>query len=228
MKAQRARRLNDHGLTHASLCSLAVTWLKRANSAGGPNCTVAVSEVAGGWGGEIPDAIGFTLAHDGTASTVIEAKVSRSDFLADKKKPHRQAGGMGSWRYFMAPAGLIKPEELPEGWGLIDVTPGGICRVVAGAMKAARKLGYQELRDQQAAWRWEDCNRERETWLLITLLARVGDVEKANQDRRELFRMNKSLHEALEQERERSKALRRELALYQREERMKAPPRKRA
>lgn len=103
--------------THAALCDVAVKWLKRAHSAGGPGCLVAVSEVAGGWTGEIPDAIGFNLSHWETGATVIEVKVSRSDFLSDRKKPHRQAGGMGRWRYYMAPVGLIAVSELPAGWG---------------------------------------------------------------------------------------------------------------
>ena len=50
-------------------------------------------------------------------------KVSHSDFLADKKKwwrtqakPELQAGNL---RWYLCPEGIIKPEELPEGWGLL-------------------------------------------------------------------------------------------------------------
>jgi len=53
---------------------------------------------------------------------MIECKVSRSDFFADAKKPQRLAGtGIGERRYFMTPVGLVKPSELPEEWGLIEI-----------------------------------------------------------------------------------------------------------
>lgn len=52
----------------------------------------------------------------------IEVKVSRSDFLKDKSKPHRKPGAcsMGHFRFYCCPAGVIKPEDLPEGWGLLE------------------------------------------------------------------------------------------------------------
>lgn len=60
-------------------------------------------------------------------SVLIEAKVSRSDFLADRRKPFRQTPeyGMGSQRFYICPKGMIKKEELPDGWGLIYVYPDG-------------------------------------------------------------------------------------------------------
>jgi len=70
---------------------------------------------------ELPDVIAF----NGRYSTVIECKVSRGDFLKDKHKPFRinQNSGMGDYRFYCAPKGLIKPEELPRGWGLIEILP---------------------------------------------------------------------------------------------------------
>jgi len=67
--------------------------------------------------GELPDAIGFRNG----VSCLIEAKVSRADFLADKKKHFRKSPefGMGDWRFYICPPSLIKVEELPEGWGLL-------------------------------------------------------------------------------------------------------------
>jgi hypothetical protein len=73
---------------------------------------------------EIPDVIGF----DSWQSIMIEVKVSRSDFLADKKKAHR-AKGMGNWRFYCCPQGLIKVDELPEKWGLIYVNEKGKVRI---------------------------------------------------------------------------------------------------
>lgn len=67
---------------------------------------------------EVVDAIGIRSS----CSIVIESKVSRSDFFADKKKPKRQPGAkaLGTYRFYVCLVGLIKPEEvLPLGWGLI-------------------------------------------------------------------------------------------------------------
>lgn len=67
--------------------------------------------------GEQPDAIGFRNG----VSCLVECKVSRSDFLADKKKHFRlnPESGMGDWRFFLCPKDMIHPDELPEGWGLL-------------------------------------------------------------------------------------------------------------
>lgn len=78
------------------------------------------------WNAELPDVIAFN--RDG--STVIECKVSRGDFLRDKKKPFRMnpSSGMGDRRYYCCPKGLIKPEELPDTWGLLYIYPDGKVR----------------------------------------------------------------------------------------------------
>src|SRR5690606_30712771 len=119
-------------MTHADLCALALKWLKRPRSAGGAGCAVAVSECRTGWSGEIPDAIGFRCAEPDPGSVVVEVKVSRPDFLADSKKPHRTSGGVGDWRYYMAPQGIISAVDLPKGWGLLEVNSRGHVKVVAG------------------------------------------------------------------------------------------------
>lgn len=168
-------------MTHADLCTLAVKWLKRPNSAGGHGCQVAVSECRSGWDGEIPDAIGFrtgTAASLTAGSVVVEVKVSRSDFLADRTKPHRQEGaGLGTWRYFMAPQGLIKAEELPPRWGLLEVNGRGHVKPVLGPAVVAKNWGgfVQALDLFQHP---TDFHRERT--LLVALLARIGDAEALN------------------------------------------------
>lgn len=180
--------------THADLCAVAVKWLKRPASAGGHGCHVAASECRSGWSGEIPDAIGFRAAGDRDGSVVVEVKVSRSDFLADRNKPHRLEGGMGNWRYFMAPAGMIRPDELPPGWGLIEVTPRGQCKVLAGAVAGSKVAGYDTLRQQVNAWR-QPGNAEREQWLLVKLLSRVGDADELNQKLRNAYSEQRRLME---------------------------------
>lgn len=169
-------------MTHSDLCLIAVKWLKRSNSAGGPGCHVAVSECRSGWTGEIPDAIGFRAAGFDDGSVVIECKTSRADFLADKKKAHRESGGIGNWRYFMAPAGLIKLDELPAGWGLLEVNSRGHVKAVAG-LATYYGAGYDTVRKETLAW-WHEADRDREQFLLVKLLHRVGDVEAMNRNLR--------------------------------------------
>lgn len=99
-------------MTHAQLVNLAVDWLRRYR------CGVVLSEQAC-VSGEMPDAIGWKGK---CRSVVVECKVSRADFLADRLKPFRQNAevALGCERFYLAPAGLIAPEELPRGWGLLE------------------------------------------------------------------------------------------------------------
>ncbi|KGP01133.1 adenylosuccinate synthase [Alcaligenes faecalis] len=165
-------------LTHDALCDLAVKWLKRPHSQNGHGCNVAVSEARSGRDGEIPDAIGFRIATPNVGSVVVECKVSRSDFLADKAKPHRKERGMGHWRYFMCPEGLIDIEDLPEGWGLLWVNQRSHIKIRCGAATGVT-LGYDAMKDVFSAWR-QNANEERERFLLIKLLSRVGDADQLN------------------------------------------------
>ncbi|WP_392889773.1 adenylosuccinate synthase [Pseudomonas migulae] len=167
-------------LSHAELSKIAVRWLKRNRGAGGPGCHIAMSETKSGWGGEIPDAIGFRATGWEDGSIVVEVKTSRSDFLADRKKPHRQDGkGMGNWRYFMCPEGLIRSDELPAGWGLLWVNSRGHVKPIAGPAVHYREGGYSVVTEQTAAWRLPS-DLQREQWLLVKLLNRVGDPEQLN------------------------------------------------
>ncbi len=102
-------------ITHKELVKHAGLWL-RNNSY---THTVVLTELATSCS-ETPDAIGFSAQG---FSTLIECKTSRADFHADKKKYFRRdpENGVGDFRYFMAPAGLLTPEELPENWGLIEI-----------------------------------------------------------------------------------------------------------
>jgi hypothetical protein len=80
---------------------------------------------------EIPDCLGFNSGH----SFLLEAKATRSDFLSDKKKHFRRSPwqGMGLRRSYICPKYLIKPEELPENWGLIYVNENGKARQIKKA-----------------------------------------------------------------------------------------------
>lgn len=100
-------------MTHKELVLRAERWLKNQG------CGVVFRDDfrAITHNGEQPDAIGW---RDGI-SIVVECKASRSDFLCDKNKRFRKdhALGMGDWRFFMCEPGIIKPDDLPAGWGLL-------------------------------------------------------------------------------------------------------------
>ncbi len=102
-------------ISHKELVEQAGIWLRNYTQ----THTIVITELRTS-GTETPDAIGFS-AQGGT--TLIECKTSRADFQADKKKIFRRypENGMGDRRYFMAPVGLLTPEDLPENWGLIEV-----------------------------------------------------------------------------------------------------------
>jgi len=122
-------------MTHADLVKIAGRWLR--NTAG---CSVVLEELCAATGnGENPDAIGWYCAR----TLLVECKVSRSDFLADRKKRFRAKPelGLGSYRYFMAPKGLLRVDELPERWGLLEVA-GGRVHVAAGYRP--KSYGYDE------------------------------------------------------------------------------------
>jgi hypothetical protein len=91
----------------------------------------------------IPDAIGFRS----DSSILVECKTSRSDFRRDRFKAHHgPTTGMGDWRFYLTPAGLVKPAELPEHWGLLEVSADdGFVRRVAGG-PAGRRNWYNVQR----------------------------------------------------------------------------------
>ena len=129
--------------SHQLLIRHAVTWLRQHY-----RCGIVLSEQYCA-SGEVPDVIawkGFCK------SVLVECKVSRSDFLADAEKPFRlqPQAGMGSQRFYLAAAGVIRPDELPRHWGLLElrgreismsVKPGHVdLRTKVGLMKEMNLL----------------------------------------------------------------------------------------
>jgi len=80
---------------------------------------VVVTELAS-TNGEEPDVLAFDPEG---RSTLIEVKLTRSDFLRDNGKAH--SGGLvqrlGMQRYYLTPSGCLTVDELPMGWGLLEV-----------------------------------------------------------------------------------------------------------
>jgi len=99
-------------MTHAALVQKAIAWLRSYR------CGVVLSEQSCA-SGEMPDAIGWKRA---CHSVLVECKISRADFLADREKPFRRKpqSGMGCERFYLTPPGLLGLEEVPAGWGLLE------------------------------------------------------------------------------------------------------------
>jgi hypothetical protein len=138
-------------MTHADLVEKAVRWLRRQG------CRVILHDPFRTPLAEQPDAIGW---RDGV-SIVVEAKTSLADFRVDAEKAWRKnpALGMGDWRFFIAPTGLLSTASLPEGWGLIEAA--NSVRIVAGGPRGNdwwRGIPFTP-------------NKRQETRLLVSALA---------------------------------------------------------
>ncbi|MGA9530052.1 MAG: hypothetical protein WBS24_18205 [Terriglobales bacterium] len=122
-------------MTHAKLVEMAVAWLRRYR------CGVVLSEQAC-VSGEMPDAIGWKKA---CHSVVVECKASRADFLADSAKPWRRKPetAVGAERYYLAPHGLISVDELPSGWGLLEVCGREIEKIRPSVRSLRSEAGFR-------------------------------------------------------------------------------------
>ena len=91
--------------------------------------------------GEVPDAIGWKRAQH---SVVVECKVTRADFLADREKPFRRKPetAVGCERFYLIPAGLLDVAELPAGWGLLEHRARKITIVQASAKNLRSRKGF--------------------------------------------------------------------------------------
>lgn len=110
------------GFTHRQIIEICYKWVLKRGSCGFAFKDLKCLEP------EIADVIGFG---SGDHSILIECKVSRSDFMADKKKSFRKypERGLGRYRFYAAPKDLIKVSELPDNWGLIEVNDKGKARM---------------------------------------------------------------------------------------------------
>jgi hypothetical protein len=122
-------------MTHAQLVGVAVRWLRSYR------CGVVLSEQACS-SGEMPDAIGWKRA---CHSVLVECKVSRADFLVDRGKSFRKQpkSGVGCERFYLVPKGLIRAEELPAGWGLLEVRNRKVAMIRASARDLRSATGFR-------------------------------------------------------------------------------------
>lgn len=113
--AYQSSPASDCSVSHSDLVDRAARWLRNTM-----RCRVVLSELtAYTYCGETPDAIGWVHNH----AILVECKRTRADYFSDRKKPARRHGArsIGSYRIYLTPPDLIKPEELLEGWGLYEV-----------------------------------------------------------------------------------------------------------
>jgi hypothetical protein len=154
-------------MTHSDIVNIAYKWLLKNGRIG-----FAFKELKS-LSQEIPDVIGF----DSWQSTLIECKISRSDFLSDQKKTHRKKG-MGNWRFYCCPKGLIKQKDLPPKWGLIYVDEKGRAQI---EYDCRRKKIYQKC---ESSWDWE---RNPEGFYYRTEKAEENWFEADMQEERKIF-----------------------------------------
>jgi len=139
----------------------------------------------------MPDAIGFRAVSSETETVLVEVKVSRGDFLADARKPHREAGnGIGLFRYYMCPAGLISPDEVPERWGLLWVDQRGRIEPKLGPVALSKNSGT--FTKASEPWKHQR-NSARETWLLVRVMARIDDPDKVKRSINQAIREKERL-----------------------------------
>lgn len=126
------KKLKEFAPTHKQLVTRIATWYKNSYQ----SCIVMAELKTVAL--EIPDVI---VWKSGAHSILIECKTSRADFLSDKDKFFRQqeSYGMGDERYYAAPTGMIRPEELPQGWGLYEVDEKFVREVRRAEIKHANK-----------------------------------------------------------------------------------------
>ena len=122
-------------MTHAELVKRAERWLLNQG------CAFALTELAAETiTRETPDAIGWKDAK----AILIECKTSRADFAADQKKWFRRkaADGLGRYRYYLCPKGVLQTEEMPEKWGLLWAYPKQTRKIKESAEFIDDRYGY--------------------------------------------------------------------------------------
>jgi len=122
-------------MTHEKLVTKAVAWLRSYG------CGVVLSEQSCA-SGETPDAIGWKR---GCHSVIVECKITRSDFLADQEKPFRRKPekAMGCERFYLTLAGRLRQEELPTGWGLLELHGRSVELVCPSSKKLRSTAGFR-------------------------------------------------------------------------------------
>jgi hypothetical protein len=126
--------------THKQAVRRMALWLRNSSEW---RCPVVMAELAT-QNNETPDVLGF---YGNGGSVLIECKVSRADFLADRAKSfrHYEETGMGDLRMFAAPPGIITVADLPEGWGYLEMREAQIRKIAEPVFKSANKTAEVKM-----------------------------------------------------------------------------------
>jgi len=110
-------------LTHNDLVDIARRYLCRKHP-------IVLTEL--GTGNENADAIGWSDGY----SVLIECKASLSDYYSDGSKHFRQRPetGMGDYRFYLTPKGLLGDRKVRDGWGLLETDGRCVSKVKAGIL----------------------------------------------------------------------------------------------
>ncbi|MFH2141389.1 MAG: hypothetical protein ABIJ97_03125 [Bacteroidota bacterium] len=97
---------------HDRLIKMGIAWLDIF-------CDLVIPEPYNNNVGEIPDIIGYK--NGGRITYLIECKSSRTDFENEWKKGKRiEYGGMGNYRYYLIPEGMVESQEIDTAWGILE------------------------------------------------------------------------------------------------------------
>lgn len=142
LSLKRKLTIDVNSYTHTELVVFADRWLREQG--------YRVRLMEPGISRERADAVGFKS----DTSTLMECKASRSDFLNDKKKSFRSNDekGIGYMRYYMTNEGICSVEELPEGWGLIEVSMIYGVKVIKEAVCNPDLVSFEAERDCLYNW----------------------------------------------------------------------------
>lgn len=123
-------------MTHQELVKRAERWLL-----GTMRCYVVLTEQYS-IAPERPDAIGWNYQR----SILVECKTSRADYQSDIRKFSRSkpSYGMGNFRFYLTPPGLLVPDEIPERWGLLEARRTQI-RVIKNAAAFQQTERYERI-----------------------------------------------------------------------------------
>lgn len=127
-------------LTHDDLVLRAARWLLNTKK-----CRFVTYNTKPWSCSEHPDAIGWDSVGQ---SIVVEVKMSRADYYADRSKPWRSSGrGMGFYRYYLTPPGLLEQDRhfIDTRAGLLETT-GRIVKVICEAQPRQDRDFAEEIR----------------------------------------------------------------------------------
>lgn len=105
-------------ITHRELVLIGAKWLNKKAPNIHYKCQFVCAELVCQGLDEKPDIFGLSPHQNGTVK--IEVKVSRADFMKDSEKISHQKVSLGAKKFYLAPKGLIKVDELPMYWGLLE------------------------------------------------------------------------------------------------------------